>query len=53
MKGKPLPISNKKDQWIELPEPVNVYIVDWPVYVDQDGEIVVDAFTEEKFEAED
>jgi len=43
--GYPLPPTNKKEKVITLIIPIDVYVVDWPVYIDQDGTIIVNNFT--------
>lgn len=49
LNGEHLPVSKVNDKWFKLPEAMTVHIVDWSVYVDQNGDIVVNDNTGEKY----
>ena len=49
MGERPVPMSKINDKWVKLAKPVTVHIVDWSVYVDQNGDIVVNDNTGEKY----
>jgi len=48
--GGEVPQSNIDDRWLRLPEAVTVHIIDWPVYVDEKGELILNDYTGETFE---
>lgn len=49
MGGSEVPSSKINDKWFKIPEAVTVHIVDWAVYVDANGDIIVNDNTGEKY----
>ena len=49
MGDKAVPSSKVNDRWLKIPKAVTVHIVDWSVYVDQNGDIIVNDKTGEKY----
>jgi len=49
MGGDDIPASKINDKWFKLKNAVTVHIVDWSVYVDGNGDIIVNDNTGEKY----
>jgi len=50
MRGTKVPKSSRTDRWVKLPVPVVVHVVDWGVYLNEDGDIIMDDKTGRKME---